>query len=203
MPREIGDPSKASETEGVQTLPAGYQHLGDGAERPETELHPDIASGKYRVTPPEDRPTVDVPMSSQDYVDAELEEMDVASIDEWLGGEGEVPTEYVPIPRLGKKIKIKALTELERRQIRESAPWTTQRGVGRRQQRVRDSEWIGREMLRRCILEPDFTRMDPKMAHKALERALSGEIFNLTTRINELSGFDMNDLFGNVGGGPE
>lgn len=189
--------------EGVATLPAGYQHLGDGQEKPEdVDLHPDIADGKYKVTPPEDRPTIDVPMSSAEYDQAEVENMDVVSIEEWLGGDGApTPTKYVVLARLGKKIRIQALTERERRKIREAAPFTNQRGAGRRMQRVRDNEWIAREMLRRCIVEPDFTQMDPKVAHVALERGLSGEIFNITREINELSGFDMDDLLGV--GGPE
>lgn len=198
MPKSLGDPKLATSEEPALSLPAGYQHLGDGMEHPDVELHPDV--NKYKVTRPEDRPTVDVPMSAQDYEDAELEDMEVASLDEWLGGEGETPTEWVPIPRLGKKIQIRALTELQRRQIREAAPFTQQRGTGRRMQRVRDNEWIAREMLRQCIVQPSFMEMDLKMAHKALERALSGEIFSLTIRVNQLSGFDMEDLIPGLGG---
>lgn len=166
-------------TPGTIRLPADYQYGGE---------------------PPTDSPrgTRAIPSSVQEADEQELAEMPEATIQEWLEDRPEVQ-EWVPLSNLRKKILVRALDEPTRRGIRREAPVTKVRGRGRQMVSRRDSDWIQLEMLRRCIVVPDFTEMDKTEAHKKLSRALSGEVFTLVRKINELSGFNMDDLIGDSG----
>ncbi len=156
--------------QGVVTLPANY---GGGSQRP-----------------------VPIPATVEEEVD--LENVEAVTVEEWLEDKPTEITDWVYLPRKNKKICVKAMSENERRELRKAAPTKMIRGRGRQMRAVKDTEWIQNELLRTHIVQPDLSGLSVPEAHRLIRSSLSGEMYALTRRINELSGFDL-DEFLNMG----
>lgn len=115
----------------------------------------------------------------------DIDELPVVDVEEWLGGEVDVPEKYIPLKTRKAKIKIKAMTEAERKELRKAAPKRLNKKTG---ERVPDMEWINLELVRRCIVEPTIPSRD------MLDKTLAGELAYIATEISELSGFGTDTL---------
>jgi len=117
--------------------------------------------------------------------EVDIEKAEVITAEKWLSDEVEKPTDWFYLKRFNKKIKIRAITEEERKKIRARAPITFDRKTHKKK---KDEDWVMLEMVRVGIVEPKIP--DAKM----LEKALSGEVATIAKKISELSGFDLDDL---------
>lgn len=123
-------------------------------------------------------------------------EEQVATIDEWLGTDPSTITKWVSIPRLEKKILIRAMTDQERSDLRKKAPdkFVRSGGRGAARKRVKDSEWIQLETIRTHVVQPQIP--PPPHGHDLLKKSLAGELLMVLQEISELSGFDLSDVSG-------
>jgi len=114
-----------------------------------------------------------------------VESAEVITAEEWLSDEVEMPEDWFYLKRFNKKVKIRGITEEERKKIRSRAPMTFDKKTHKKQ---RDEDWVMLEMVRLAIVEPKIP--DARM----LEKALSGEVATIAKKISELSGFEIEDL---------
>jgi hypothetical protein len=127
-------------------------------------------------------PLIDVDDDDESVNDVET--LPVADIESWLGKE-EIPTRWIKLRTIDARVLIKAVTEEERRKLRNDAPMIRERKT---KQFIKDEEWIQIELVRRNILEPKI----PSRA--MLEKAMSGEVAYLATEISRISGFRFDSM---------
>lgn len=117
----------------------------------------------------------------------ELDDMPVATIEEWLTSPEPVEA-WVPLRTRNMKVKLRGLTEEERKSIQRRAPRIPNKQTRKAEP---DQDWINTELVRTSLLEPKVPTVD------ILNKALAGELAYLAKEIGKLSGFEMdNDALG-------
>lgn len=151
---------------GVRRLPADYQESGmpDGEDfvAPEMEDADSKAMWEIRVA-------------------QELEELETATLENWLLDDTPIES-YVRLRTRPLKVKIKAMTEEERRNIERRAPKKPNKQTKKLEP---DPNWTQLELVRAALVEPHIS--DPEL----LLKALAGDLAHLAGEIGKLSGFDM------------
>jgi hypothetical protein len=142
----------------IVTLPSDYQTSGGAPDNEEVESI--VAEG---------------------WAADELDSMPVATIEDWLLSPAPVEA-WVPLRTRNMKVKLRGLTEDERRSIEKRAPRKPNKQTKRAEP---DQDWINIELVRTSLLEPQVPSQD------MLTKALAGELAYLAKEIGKLSGFDL------------
>ena len=156
-----------AQTDTIIHLPANYQQQGYGSDESEV-VSSATSDGDERFS----------------Y--EQLEELPEATIESWLM-DPQVPEEWVPLKTRRMKVRIRGLTEEERKGITKAAP----RKMNKETKRVEpDQDWINIELVRRCLVKPAVPKQD------MLLKSLAGDLAHLASEIGRISGFDLSDALG-------
>lgn len=161
-------PGVADVSGGVRRLPEDYQKVG-------------LPSGEETMSPEMEHATIENMVEFEDA--AEIEELETATIENWLLDDTPVE-DWVRLKTRPLKVKIKAMTEEQRSNIEKRAPKVPNKQTRKAEP---DRNWINLELVRIGLVEPAIN--DPMM----LQKALAGDVAYLAGEIGRLSGFDMGD----------
>ena len=113
-----------------------------------------------------------------------VDSLPVAKIEEWLDPDAEMPTKWIRLSSKNARVRVKALSQKEFKQLRNKAPVSK----NKKGKLVKDEDWIQNHMVISCVVEPKIPSVS------LLENALAGDLTHIIMEITKLSGFDVDSV---------
>jgi hypothetical protein len=114
-----------------------------------------------------------------EYGEVNLDEVDIATVEDILGMSENLPRKWIYLSALGKKVEIEAVTDKERQEINKSA----KKKFNKRTKKMEtDADDVLYRLIRRKVINPRFPSED------LISKLPVGDVAYIVKEINKLSG---------------